>query len=58
MCGLCCSDAKGLLSLVDVVLDKVMAEVEIFLRFSEIAVETKKRDVIQVGPPGSCGYLP
>ncbi|CAE8687587.1 unnamed protein product, partial [Polarella glacialis] len=26
---------------------RVMAEVEIFLRFSEIAVETKKRDVIQ-----------
>merc|ERR1719343_578494 len=26
---------------------RVMGEVEIFLRFSEIAVETKKRDVIQ-----------
>merc|ERR1719343_561065 len=26
---------------------RVMSEVEIFLRFSEIAVETKKRDVIQ-----------
>merc|ERR1719433_2692442 len=26
---------------------RVMAEVEIFLRFSEIAVETKKKDVIQ-----------
>merc|ERR1719433_2551404 len=26
---------------------RVMAEVEIFLRFSEVAVETKKKDVIQ-----------
>merc|ERR1712032_1421009 len=26
---------------------RLMSEVEIFLRFSEIAVETKKRDVIQ-----------
>ena len=28
---------------------RTKAEVEIFLRFSEIAVETKKRDVIQAG---------
>ena len=34
-----------------------MAEVEIFLRFSEIAVETKKRDVIQVLPPWHLGLL-
>ena len=36
---------------------RVMAEVEIFLRFSEIAVETKKRDVIQALGSGGAERL-
>ena len=36
---------------------RLMMEVEIFLRFSEIAVEIKKRDVIQVPKASKSGLI-